>query len=215
MLPDLRIRSSRAIVVTAWLACVTALVAPGCGTSSKLVEEWRDPEYTAGPLRNIYVIALKPDPVKRRIWEEAFVEALAKRGAKATASYHDFPDALPDTLSVVTKVRTGGYDGLLVTYKTGSGQTTSTMPTTTRRDYVGYSRDWTGRYVECYREVETQGYTETESVVGYETTLWQAARGGKMIWTGSSVTTNPSSSGSLGAELSKLVIPRIVKAGML
>jgi hypothetical protein len=42
-------------------------------------------------------IAVRNNPVKRRIWEDAFVNELSKNGVNATSSYHLFPDALADT----------------------------------------------------------------------------------------------------------------------
>jgi len=61
------------------------------------------------------VISAGKNPVKRRIWEDAFSVELAKHNVEATPSYRLFPDAFPDTDQVIQIVRSNGFDGVLVT----------------------------------------------------------------------------------------------------
>lgn len=196
-----------------WLAALL-LMAAGCA-SSKLDGEWRDPRDAGGPLRNIYVIAVKRDPIVRRVWEDTFVDKLTKNGAQARASYRDFPDALPDTLAVVAQVRSAGYDGVVVADRIGSDTRQVYVPGTTHIEPSGWYRDWTGRYVESTREVSTSGYTETEKLVYHEATVWRTREGGKMAWVGRIETTNPETPQDVSRELADIVIPKLKKAGIL
>jgi hypothetical protein len=206
--------SRRRKVRLGWFG-VLFLTLSGCA-SSKLDGEWRDAtDAGAAPLRNLYVIAVKRDPIARRIWEDTFVTQLIRDGAQARASYRDFPDALPDTLAVVAKVREVGYDGVLVADRIGSDTRQVYVPGTTRIEPSGWYRDWSGRYVESTKEISTPGYTETEKLVYHEATVWRTREGGKIIWAGRIETTNPESPQDVSKELAKIVMPKLKKAGIL
>ena len=56
-------------------------------------------------LKKMLVISAGKNPVKRRIWEDAFSVELAKHDVEATPSYRLFPDAVPDTDQVIQIVR--------------------------------------------------------------------------------------------------------------
>lgn len=82
-------------------------------TSSNLVDIWHDPYFQAPPLGKLFVIAVRKDATKRRIWEDAFTGELVKHGVAATPSYRLFPVAPPDTNQVIATVQANGFDGIL------------------------------------------------------------------------------------------------------
>jgi hypothetical protein len=96
-------------VLSAVAVSVTA-----CAFSSRLVDTWARPDYSGGPMRSMLVLVVRRDPVRRRIWEDAFVSALAEKGVQATPSYHDFPDRPPREEEVRQEVEQGRYDGVLL-----------------------------------------------------------------------------------------------------
>jgi len=73
------------------------------------------------------VVDVRKDAAKRRIWEDAFANALAKHGVAAISSYTLFPDAPPDTNQLITTVQTNGFDGMIVIRR---------LPTETDMRYV-------------------------------------------------------------------------------
>jgi hypothetical protein len=48
---------------------------PGCA-SSQLSYMWKDPLFKDAPMRNMLIITVKKDPVRRRLWEDGLVSEL-------------------------------------------------------------------------------------------------------------------------------------------
>lgn len=209
--PSLAVAPRTLTVVVGAFAFAAAL--SGCG-SSKLVTQWSDSQVKGAPMRDVLVIAVKNDPIRRRVWEDAFATALAERGAKATPSHQYFPNSLPDTSAVVARVAEMGYDGVVVVRTTNRDNQTNYVPPTTTMEPVTRWDRFAQTYVTYYREVSTPGYVEQQEVVGSEITVWRAGEGGRMVWSGLTETVDPSSPGEFSKELSKLVVPELVKAGL-
>lgn len=182
---------------------------------SELVNMWKDPAYPETPMVNMLVITLKQDPVRRRMWEDRFVKELSKRGVTATPSYRLFEQALPDTQQVIDAVRTHGYDGVLVTHKLQTESETRYVPGYTTNEPVTVRAPGSGWYYTYYRDVHYPGYTETDSVVSYETHVWSTKDGGRMVWAGTSQSVNPSSSEQVNREISKLIVPELAHKNVI
>lgn len=198
------------------LVAAVAIVAVGaCASSSSLVNLWKDPGYQRSPMHTVFVIALKKNTLMRRTWEDAFVSELAKHGVVATPSYRQFPDAPPDTQQVVDAANAQSYDGILLVHK---------LPTETTQHYVpGYvttraverGTPWTGRYMTHYRRIYTPGYTETDKLVRYQVEMWKPGEEGGLVWTGTTQTIDPTSSQDVNREISRLVVPELVKSDVI
>jgi len=179
------------------LAVVTVVIATGglsgCA-SSGLVNVWMDPQFNSPPMRNMLVIAMQPDVARRRLWEDAFADALRKHGVTATPSYLLFPNALPDTNDVIRAVREDRYDGCLATARLPSTYLTQDVP--------GYTSDvpttrydpWSNRYYNFWAEVYTPGYTETATVMRHKIEVWSTTGEGALVWTATSEAIDPVSS---------------------
>ena len=73
----------RKFVVHAIPFLVVLAVAAGCA-STTLQSEWRDPAYTGGPFRKIFVIGLSArDVTARRIFEDVMVSKINGVGVQA------------------------------------------------------------------------------------------------------------------------------------
>lgn len=186
------------------------LLMAGCGTTS-LVNMWRDPQYSSGSLRSVMVIAVRKDPVVRRIWEDAFVHQFTKEGVTATPSYQVFPDAMPDTDAVRQHVRDKGYDGVLITSRVGAQEVATYVPGYVTKEPVTVFRPLWGSYVTYYRDVYHPGYTEVDSAVHVRTDLWTNPGEGKLVWSGTSTTLDPRSSANFSHEVSDLVVDELRK----
>jgi hypothetical protein len=205
--------SPRAAAVVALGAGSLALVlGAGCGASSKMLTAWGDPTFTSGPLKNIIVMAIREDAIKRRVWEDEFAGVLAARGVRATTSYSLWPVGFPDTLTVRSTLREGGYDGVLVTLITETKAQSYYVPGTSTWQPTGGYYDYYGRYRTAYEQVTTPGYTETTELRQDRTDIWTAARPGeahgKLVWSGVNETADPPTP----AELAKIISQQVVDA---
>lgn len=175
----------RHLIRNGLLTCILAVGLSGCATSG-IVNIWRDPQYAASPMKNILVVAIKPDVAKRRLWEDAFANALRERGVTATPSYQLFPNELPDTNAISAAVRENSYDGCIVTVKLPSGSVTQEVPGYTSDSLVVRYNPWTNMYYSYYQMVYTPGYTETQTVLRHKIDVWNTTQNGMLVWTATS-----------------------------
>ncbi len=196
-------RTTNLILFLLVFGCM-GLFAGGCGTS-RLVELWSDSAYTAGPLNRILVISFRPDPVQRRISEDAFVAALQKRNAVAVPSHQLFPEAIPDTTALRQKLEEERFDGVLVLVKAEREMIESHVPGYTTRDEVTtFDTRW-NKYVTHRETVQHEGYTETVMSIRIQTDLLLAQEGGRLLWSGTSETIDPTSRQQVRETVAELV----------
>ena len=197
------------------VAALAAVLVGSCAASSNLVDMWKDPEAPSGPMRNVFVVVVQKDAITRRIWEDAFVKELDRRRVSATPSYRLFPAAPPDTDQMERAVDGRGYDGVFIVHR---------LPTQTRRNYVpgyvtsvpvtrySYRRS---AYTTYFHEIYQPGYVENERVVRYQIDVWTAADEGRMIWSGTTETIDPTSARDVGRELSRLIVPELARGRLI
>jgi hypothetical protein len=194
---------------------ITLIALGGCASSSGLVNMWKDPNYPREPMTNVLVVALKKDPVMRRVWEDGFGGQLAKHQTKATTSYTLFPSALPDTQQVIAAVGEHGFDGVLVVRRLDATTESHYVSGYTTVEPVSYLNPWTGLYSTYYQRVVHPGYTETQERVSYETHVWSTKDGGRLVWAGTSETIDPSSSEEVNHEITRLIVPELADKGVI
>ena len=90
----------------------------GACSSTVLRDSWRDPQWSAGPLRSVLVIGVARSPAHRRIFEDGFTRALRAEGTGASASYPLLPEegAIPNE-----RIKQGGR-GVDQGFLRGSGE---------------------------------------------------------------------------------------------
>jgi hypothetical protein len=196
--------------------CAAAAILGGCsGSGTQLVNMWRDPTAPAAPIHKMLVVAVRKDPVNRRIWEDTFVSRLTKHGVEATPSYNLFPNAVPDTDAVAVAVREHDFDGVLVTHR---------LPSTTQQSYVpGYSHlepvsvrsRWYGTYHTYWQEVHEPGYVETDQVVRNQVDVWNTVGDGRLVWSGTTESINPSAMTAVNTAITKLIVPELLAQGVI
>jgi hypothetical protein len=172
------------------LACMSSGGLSGCA-SSGLVNVWTDPQFAAPPMKNMLVVAMQPDPARRRLWEDAFADALREHGVAATPSYQLFPNELPDTNAVVSAVSEHNYDGCIATVRLPSVTTSQDVPGYTSDTLITRYNPWTNRYYDYYRQIYTPGYTETQTVTRHKIEVWSTTGQGALVWTATSEVLNP------------------------
>jgi len=199
---------------TAIALALSLAASSGCG-SSQLLNAWRDPNYSAPPMHNVFVLVARRDPARRRLWETAFVDQLKKKGAQATPSYVYFADDIPDTQAVRDKVREGGYDGVLVCHEADKEERSHYVPGYTSTVPVTVFQPYWGVYSTVYETVHHPGYVETETAVQIQTDVWTTGSGGKLVWSAVSETVDPSNATSFSREVSDLVVDELAKMRLI
>jgi len=198
---------SRSCVATA----VLTLLLAGCSsTSTEVTSAWKDPSYTAGPMKNIVVFGGRLDATNRRALEDGFASALSARGVRATPSYTLFPGALPATNDAQVALQKAGVDGVLVASMRGTSEKSTFVP---GAPYGGPF--WGGYYGPGWGGAWDPGYVITDQFVKFETSLWSPSGNGKMVWSAVTQTENPSSGKDFVSSLTKSVVPALGKAGFL
>jgi hypothetical protein len=178
-------------------------VAAGCSTEqTQATDTWRDPSYVAGPMKNIVIIGARLNDTDRRTLEDGFAAALSAHGTRATPSYTVLPNPLPSKEAARTMVQQGGYDGVLVSTLKGVNDSTAV---------IGGAGFWDGYYRPGWGEP----YVVNDPVVRFETSLWDPAGAGKMIWSTVTQTEGPSTGKDFTASLTKTVVPMMEKAGLI
>ncbi len=177
------------------LAIVVATLGSGCAVNSEMTRLWRDPTLAPGTVRNVLVVGIRKDPVRRRTWEDASVNALTLRGITATASYRLFPQALPDTQDEVDAVRSHGNAAVLTSLRLPDETTTAYVPGIVRPEQVA-SRDNYERFHSCLHSysvgVQDPGYTETDTIIRLRRDVWATANdGGPLVRSGTRRTMEP------------------------
>jgi hypothetical protein len=207
-------RATGALTLVALGAAAVAFGLAGCG-STRLSEHWRDPAWSGPALNNVLVMVVRKEPARRRLWEDAFVAALRKRGINATPSYRTFPDSVPSEDAIDDVMQQTSYDGIILSRRLGTAELRHYVPPTV----VGFGgRRWGGfysRYRTYYGAVYQPGYVEAERVVTNETSVWDARKNGNMVWSATSRSSNPSSANDLAGDLSDVAVSQMAKDGIV
>jgi hypothetical protein len=177
--------------------------AAGCSTEqTQATDTWRDPSYVAGPVKNIVIIGGKLNDTDRRTLEDGFAAALSAHGTRATPSYTVLPAPMPSKEAARTMVQQEGYDGVLVSTLKGVNDSTAV---------IGGAGFWDGYYRPGWGEP----YLGNDRVVRFETSLWDPAGAGKMIWSTVTEAEGPSTGKDFTASLTRTVVPMMEKAGLI
>jgi hypothetical protein len=206
-------KAYRFICFAALLCCAITLM-PGCSTSV-LVNQWSDASYHGPALTKILIVAVRNNPARRRVWEDAFIGDLARRGVSATQSYRLFPDALPDSSQLDKAVAEHAFDGIIITRRLPKAVNTQYV-----QGYVAtepetrYSRR-RGEFHTYYHDVEHPGYVDTQVVANRSIDVWTTSSNGSMIWSAVSETPEPASAEAVHRDIVSLVTADLARKGII
>lgn len=199
------------------MAIVCAVLTLGCGGgNTELVNVWVEPQYQPSPMSSMLVVALRKDPGRRRVWEDAFVQELKTRGVRAVPCYQFYPGNPPEPDSLRAMLQRERFEGVLVARRGSTSTESRWVPGTAQMMPTGGYIDPYGRYSVFYQEVGSPGYVEADHMVHCETTVWDLRGGqGRTVWSAFTESKNPSSPAEFAKELSRAVMPEMLKAGIL
>ena len=196
------------------IVLLALVITAGCAVQSEMTNLWKDPSFTSGPMRNVLIVALRKDPVRRRMWEDAFVNELVARGLTATSSYQLFPEAPPDTQEVIEVVQKNGYDAVLTSIRLPNETTSTYVPGAMRRETVT-TRDFYGSFHSYWRDVQDPGYTETEEIRAVQTDVWATGSSGRLISSGTLRTLESVNNRTIETAVSRYIIPVLARQGLV
>jgi hypothetical protein len=162
----------------------------------------------------VLVVALRKDPVRRRMWEDAFAQDLTARGVTAMASYHLYPDAEPDSQAVIAAVQKNGYDAVIANSRLTPETQTTYVPGVIRETPTTV-QDYFGRYQTHWITVQDSGYTETDQVHRFQTDIWTTRDPARMIWSGRFETLEVTSGQTIMDAVSEKIMPALEKHGLV
>ena len=204
---------NKKFIIAPVLCCLMILI-ESCSTSV-LVDEWNDPSFHESPLNKILVIAIRKNPVQRRIWEDAFVREFSKKHVQATSSYKLFPDALPDTDQVIETVQKNGFDGILITRilqkETETHYVESYISTESKTRYNPFRN----MYSTYYRDVEHPGYVDSSIVYRHAIDVWVIRDKERIIWGATSNTSEQNSVEAVQNDIASLVISELLQNSII
>jgi len=206
--------ASRRHGAATFVALLVLLAGVGCASQFQMTEVWKDPSFNSGPLRNVLVVGVRKDPVRRRLWEDAFAQGLKVRGVSATPSYQLFSDAPPDTQDVIEAIRRNAYDAVLSSVRLPDEVQSTYVPGLITRQAVT-EQDWLGRFHTYWRDVQDPGHTETDEVRLIQTDIWTTSGGGRLIWSGTLRTLESVTGHAVGKAVTREIMPKLEKQGLV
>ncbi len=190
------------------LVLAAGLLAAGCA-STTLQDQWRDPAFTSGPLRNFLVLGVGADPIARRIFEDAMVARLRAAGAMATQGYLVIPDGpRASEAELDTAVRRVAADALMMTRV--RGVQTQTQVSTAFVPGPGFGPGWWGTYSAWYPVQQVNQF----QIATVETNVFATANR-TLVWTGMTQTFNPQSASQEAPGLADVIVRTLQAQGLL
>jgi len=207
---------ARSRATSTLLALAGALVLAACA-STQWVSTWKTPD--AGPIERrpgskIVALVMQPDEDNRRTSENVLAGELTLRGASGVPSYTLLP---PEELRNETLARTNfeaaGVSGVVV-MRLVSADTRRSYSPATYYSMPYYNTFWNGYYNYGWGAVYSPGYMRTDTIVAVETLVYDLERD-KLLWAGTSKTTNPKDANAFIRQLVAEAVKEMRKAGLL
>lgn len=168
-------------------------------SSTKMVHSWTAPGFSKQTVKNVLVLGVSPNPLLRRLYEDAFAVQLEKLGYQAVSGYLWAPDATNlDKDAIIARIKAENVTNVIVTRIISKREVVSyTAPTVTvgvgYGGYGGYGPayygSWGSYYSTGYAAVMDPGYTTVNDVVTLETNFYDASKEkDALVWSGQSDT---------------------------
>ncbi len=202
------LRHTRFPVLTAAILCLSA-----CATTT-FTSTWTDPGVQAvSPVgKTVAALFVTPDESRRRVAEDILVTDLDARGAHGVASYTLLPNSQRrDTEAAREKLKAAGIDAVVVMRVVGKDQQVNYTPGYVAPGYYGgFGPYWGYGWGAVYEP----GYLQTDTIVSVETLIYSLKQD-KLLWGGTSRTSNPSNTDKLVREVADAAAKEMSKQGFL
>jgi hypothetical protein len=176
-----------------------------CGSSTKVVSSWRDPETTIqqGHYKKMLCIALVKDETNRRVAEDKLATLLPGKAVESYRYLGTLPDSV-DSQAMEARLRNDGIDGIVIMRLAKQEKEVSFVPGSYP---MHYASPW-GYYGYAMPYYADPGYVRTDNYYFIETNLYDMAKG-KLVWTGITSSWEPSSVSSTVEEVVNAVVRKM------
>ena len=185
-----------------------------CSPSTKLTNSWVDPSLTPEtmkPFKKALVVARIKNETSNRITEDKII---AKINIPALPSYGFLIPGDTNTQEINNRLKEQGFDGMIVMRLTDVDRKTEYTPGTTYYG-GGYGSYYGGHYGGYYGYAyTTPGYLSEDKTYYVETSIFSLETG-KMLWSGSTATVNPSQLDKALDEIILAVRTDLIKKGLI
>jgi hypothetical protein len=189
-----------------WLMlAMLATVLGGC-SSATVTNTWKNPDFT-GPIHfnKVVVLANHPDGTVRRVAEDEMAAQIpGGRGVPGYTVLSD--DDRGDINKVKAKLQAAGVDGAVTMQLLGKRQETTYVPGSPS---YGSFYDYYGGAM-----MGSPGYVVSDTIASVETKIY-SINDGKLIWSGTTDTFNPSDIRSNVRDIAKALGAELRKQGLL
>lgn len=203
----------RRALLLAGAALGLGAAATGCATGPTLQDSWRDPDFKGPPLRKVLVVGISRSDTQRRIFEDTFTAGLVAMGSNGSVSYQLLPEtgAIPEG-RIQEAARKIGADALLTARVLRVEQRISVTPGQPLPMRSGFNRGFNSWYGSAW--ATTPPDVRQYELVTIESSLWDL-RTDRVVWTGTSQTTQTSNVERLSDQLAKLLVGQMKTDGVL
>lgn len=196
------------------LSTALALLLAACASTPKLTASWRDPQFTGPAPAKLLVLGISRSDVHRRVFEDGFAGALRAAGVGGVPAYTELPEqgVIPDE-RIQAAVKKTGAEAVLTARVIRVDRQVEVRPgMPPPMPYGPYGRGFHGWYGSAW--TMSQPDIVQYDVVTIESTLWDM-RSNKLVWSGTSETTQTSDVAKLTEGLSKVLIAKMKTDGVL
>ena len=199
-------------VVPGFAAIVALSLLTAC-TGTRLSDVWRDPSYAAGPFHQVAVFVLGADPAVQVLAEDEVVRRLpmSTRGISGSGI---MPESERGNIDKAReRLRAGGFDGVVIARLVGVEGPQPWASGSLQQVPISY-RTLSNYYVTSYQEVDKASLLQRPTVVRVQMNLYAVATEA-LVWSASSRTFNPEATRDVAADVGKLAVEELQKAGIL
>ena len=158
-----------------------------CTPSTQLVRTWKDPSLTPGslePFKKVLVIARVGNETSNRIAEDKIVASMQ---TPAVQSYAIIQPGDTNAVAIDAKLQENGVDGMITMMLTDVNKTLNYTPPAYSGGFYGGYYGYRGYYGYGY---SSPGYLSEDQTFYVETSIYSLLTG-KMIWSGTTTSLNP------------------------
>lgn len=192
----------------------TLLLLGACVASTTFISTWKVPgAATVTPVgKTIAAVFVTRNEEQRRASEDTLASDLTARGAHGVASYTVLTnDQRDDGEAARERLKAAGADGVVVMRVVSKDQRITYSPGTPLPGYYsGFGPYWGYGWRTAYQP----GYLQTDTLVSVETLIY-SMRQDKLLWAGTSRTTNPKDINTLITEVANAAAKEMTKQGLL
>jgi hypothetical protein len=209
--------SAVATTLSRWLPpCAAALLVLAACSTTTFTSTWKAPgaEGIAPAGKTIAALVIASDPATRKSAEVYLANDLTIRGARAVAAYTLLGTDHGNGDYARSRLREAGVDGVVVMRPVSKDQRVTYTPGVTSSTFGSYYGGFGSYYGYGWRTTVSAPSVRTDTVVAVETLIY-SLRDDKLLWAGTSHTTNPDNLSQLVTEVADAVARQAASQGLI